>query len=588
MGFRVDIEGLKIEIADYSVEESSSPLAAGDSSGAVGAFTISFPVPDEYVPLGTNVVGFGYGEGPYGEGPYGGSSFVGIPNSPWKVIRTLGPQFLIDKSVRLYDSRKGFTLGTVRSADYSHDGGRITLTGNSRLGQLNVYGIQAQPFVGTLRDAFTYYLGLAEVTTDLFVDDEIADRQVVFPGWYGELWYYLKLMAAAQDCDISLVSGVILLRAIRKRIATQNRDTTRSISTGGGTLAQAVEVFQYNNRPITNELVYPPGGWNPEVEVLNVNAGETAEYTLELSASVTSIQTPVMQTSVGQNYDSSSVYTIVADDGLPVSPSLWNSSGGQVSVEISEDTTHLIVTLRGATGIPNSSGAASQNFSVALGADTTGNRYSTLRIVGSGVAFDKVKKRVRTGVPASKTATEIGVTIDNPFISTTNDLYRAGTRAARQYAGAVMSLTGSVIAINRRGDTGQATYPTYGQVENELKSTLGGAPTYGGVQTYYGSLSLQSHEDVRQYWFEFFRNDDIDQVFGNVQGARIYDRGSRRWYRIRQGSLSPSAIGISSADDDLIHEDIQELYDNLTYSGVQSVLDEFTYREVEMMGLYNG
>src|SRR5690606_435575 len=153
MGFRVDIEGLKIEIADYSVEEASSPLAAGDSSGAVGAFTISFPVPDEYVPLGTNVVGFGYGEGPYGEGPYGGSSFVGIPNSPWKVIRTLGPQFLIDKSVRLYDSRKGFTLGTVRSADYSHDGGRITLTGNSRLGQLNVYGIQAQPFVGTLRDA---------------------------------------------------------------------------------------------------------------------------------------------------------------------------------------------------------------------------------------------------------------------------------------------------------------------------------------------------------------------------------------------------------------------------------------------------
>lgn len=595
MGFRVDIEGFRIEAADYSVDESSSPLAAGDSSGAVGSFTVTVPVPDHHVALGleSQATGSGYGGGPYGSGPYGGGvSFSSeIPNSPWKVIRTLGPQFLIDKSVRLYDSRKGFTLGTISSAEVSRDGGTIALSGVSRLGSLNVYGIQAQPFVGTLRNAFAYYLGLAEIDTDLFVDDEIADRQVVFPGWHGELWYYLKLMAAAQDCDISLVSGIILLRAIRKRVATQNRDTTRSISTGGGTLAQAVEVYQYNNRPITDELVYPPGGWNPEVEVLNVNAGETAEYTLELSASVTSIQAPVMQTSVGQNYDSSSVYTIVADDGLPVSPSLWAASGGQVSIEISEDTTHLTVTLRGATGVPNASGAASQNFSVALGSDTTGNRYSTLRIVGSGVAFDKVKKRIRTGVPASKTATEIGVTIDNPFISTTNDLYRAGTRAAKQYAGAVMSLSGSVTAINRRGDTGEATYPTYGQVENELKSTLGASPTYGDVQSHYtGPLGLVSYESVRQYWFEFFRNDDIDQVFGNVQGARIYDRGSRRWYRVRNGSLTPAAIGISSADDDLIHEDIQELYQGLTYAGVRSILGDgaLTYREVELIGLYNG
>lgn len=564
MGFRVDIDGLKIENADYSVDEASSPLAAGDSSGAVGSFTVTIPVPDESVPLPPR-------------------------DTPWGTIRLLGPQFLIDKPVRIYDSRKGFTLGTIRTSSLSKDGGTITLSGTSRLGSLNVYGIQAQPFVGTLRDAFAYYLGLAGVDTDLFVDDEIADRQVVFPGWTGELWYHLKLMAAAQDCDISLVSGVILLRAIRKRIATQNRDTARSISTGGYTLAQAVEVYQYNNRPITNELVYPPGGWDPQVEVLNVNAGETAEYTLELSASVTSIETPVMQTSVGQGYDSSSVYTIVADDGLPVSSSLWASSGGQVSVEVSEDTTHLNVTLRGATGIPNASGAASQNFSVALGSDTTGNRYSTLRIVGTGVAYTKTKKRVRTGVPASKTATDIGVTIDNPFISTTNDLYRAGTRAAKQYAGAVMSLTGSVTAINRRGDTGEATYPTYGQVESELKSALGGAVTYAGVQTHYlTTLSLTSYESVRQYWFDLFRNDDIDQVFGNVQGARIYDRKSRRWYRIRQGNLTPAAIGIGSADDDLIHEDIEGLYADLNYVDVQNLVNGFSYREVEMLGLYNG
>lgn len=585
MGFRVDIEGLKVEISDYSVTEASTPLAAGDSSGQVGTFSITLPIPDQYVELGTTVGGFGYGEGPYGFGPYGGTTFLDIPNSPWKVIRQIGPQILIDKSVRILDTRKGFTLGTITAATESRDGGSINLTGVSRLGSLNVYGIQAQPFVGTLRDAFTYYLGLAGITTDLFVDDTIGDRQVVFPGWSGELWYYLKLMSAAQDCDISLVSGVVLLRPIRARIATNDRDTSRTISTGTNTLAQAVEVYQYGNREITDELVYPPGGWTPEVQVLTVNAGETTEYTLELSASLSSIQTPVMQTFVGQSYNSSSVYTIVADDGLAVSPALWTNYGGSLSVSISEDTTHLLVTLTGAKGVPTSSGTAAQNFSVALGSDTTGNRYSTLRIVGTGVAYTKVKKRIRTGVPASKTSTDVGVTIDNPFISTVNDLYRAGTRAAKQYAGAAMTLSGNVIAINRRGDSGVATYPTYGQVQTALETELG-TPTYAGVQTYYGTLGLTTYEQVRQHWFDVFRDDDANQVFGNAQGARIYDRRSRRWYRIRDATLSPGGISIGSADDDLTIGDIQELYDSLTYEDVRTILDPFTYREVELAGLW--
>jgi len=586
MGFRIDIEGMKLEAESYSVSEAATPLAAGDSSGQVGTFSISVPVPDEYVPLGVETEGFGYGEGPYGQGPYGGGSFVEIANSPWRVIRQVGPQILIDKSVRIEDPRKGFTLGTINSSSESRDGGTIQLSGTSRLGSLNVYGIQAQPFVGTLRNAFEYYLSLAEITTDLFVDDEIADRAVVFPGWTGELWYNLKMMAAAQDCDVSLVSGIILLRAIRKRIATSNRDTSRSVQVGSNTLARAVEVYQYNNRPITNELVYPPGGWTPEVEVMTVNAGETTEYTLELSASVSSIEAPVMQTSVTQDHSSSSVYTIVADDGLAISPALWSAYGGSLSVAITPDTSHLKVTLRGATGIPTTSGIAAQNFSVALGSDTTGNRYSTFRIVGSGVGFSKVKKRIRTGVPESKTSTDVGVTIDNPFISTVDDLYRAGTRAAKQFAGVVMSLSGNVIAINRRGDSGSVSAPTYGQVQTKLMGDLGGSPTYGQVQTHYTGLGLTSYADVREYWLQIFRNDDVDQVFGNAQGARLFDKRTRRWYRIRDASLTPGGVNIQTADDDLVNGDIQSLYNDLTYSDVQTILDPFTYREVDLAGMW--
>lgn len=586
MGFRIDIEGMKLEAESYSVSEAATPLAAGDSSGQVGTFSITVPIPDEYVPLGFETEGFGYGEGPYGSGPYGGGFFTEIANSPWKVIRQVGPQILIDKSVRIEDPRKGFTLGTINASSESRDGGSIQLSGTSRLGSLNVYGIQAQPFVGTLKSAFEYYVGLAGITSDIFVDDDIADRGVVFPGWTGELWYNLKMMAAAQDCDVSLVSGIILLRGIRKRIATSNRDTTRSIQSGSNTLARAIEVYQYSNRPITDELVYPPGGWTPEVEVMTVNAGETTEYTLELSASVSSIQAPVMQTFVTQTHSSSSVYTIVADDGLAIPPGLWSAYGGKLDVSIDADTSHLKIVITGAVGLPTTSGIAAQNFSVALGADTTGNRYSTFRIVGSGVGFNKVKKRIRTGVPASKTSTDVGVTIDNPFISTTNDLYRAGTRAAKQFAGVVMSLSGNVIAINRRGDSGSVSAPTYGQVQTKLMSDLGGTPTYGQVQTHYATLGLVSYEDVRAYWFQAFRNDDVDQVFGNAQGARLFDKKTRRWYRIRDASLTPGGVNIQTADDDLINGDIEDLYSDLTYGGVQTLLDPFTYREVDLAGMW--
>lgn len=585
MGFRIDIAGSRLECIDYEVQEASSPLAAGDSSGSVGSFTVTFPVPDPYVRTGSpGAVIYGYGEGPYGEGSYGGSTAGS--SSVWSVVRAVGPEILIDRSVRIFDSRKGFTLGVISSANINHDAGTISVQGSTRLAQLNVYGIQAQPYVGNLQGAFEYYLGLAGIDTELFIDEDIAARPVVMPGWNGELWYYLKLMAAAEECDISLVSGVILLRPIRKRVATQQRDTARAVTIGSETLAQAIEVYQYNNRAITNELVYPPGGWNNTVEVLNVNAGETTEYTLDLSASVSSIQTPVMQTSVSQSYSASSVYTVVANDGLPVGASLWASRGGKVEISIEPETTKLKVRLTGAVNIPTSTGEAAQNFSLALGSDVTGNRYSTLRIVGTGVAFEKVKKRIRTGVPASKTATEIGVTIDNPFISTTNQLYTAGTRAAKKYAGVSMTLSGTVTAINRRGDTGQATYPTYAKVAQALESELV-TPTYGSVQSYYEGQGLTTYESVRQFWFEAFRDDDLDQVFGNVQGARVFDRRTRRWYRIRSGRLSSSLISFD-ADDDLTHGDVEGFYSGKTYQGVVEALASgaFTYAEVERLGMF--
>lgn len=557
MGVRVELAGYSYEVEDYTVSEDATPLSAGDSSGSVGSIDLTLILPDPNIER----------------------------DDP---LWLYGPEWMMGESVYLSDSYKGFTLGTVYGCEVNQGTYRATLRCVSRLGDLNVFNINAQPFVGTLAGAFEYYLSLAGVDTDLFVDDSIASRPVTFPGFTGELWFHLKQMASAQDCDIALVSGIILLRPVRTRVAEQGRDIERSTSAGSGAKAQTVEVYWYDSREITDELVYPPGGWNPDVEVLNVNAGETSTYQLELSASVSSIQSPTMQTFVAEDEDSASVYTIVADDGLPVDPAQWTDHGGSLTVEINPDTTTLTVTLVGATGIPVVTGGTSKSFSVALASDTSGSRYSTLRLVGTGVAYTRTLRTFRTGVPASQTATLVGETIDNPFLTDRDAAIRAGSRAAKRWTGLVPTLTGSVVSVNRRGDSGIATYPTNAEVQAALEAELG-TPTYADVQTYYTStLALNTYGDVRSYWFSTVANDYENQVFGNVAGARVWDNRTHRWYRVRSGTLTPDRITFGQADDDLTNADVQAVFDGLTYEDVQTARAGFTYQQHTMMGAYLG
>lgn len=503
MGFKITIGGRDYESLDWSVTEAATPLAAGDTSGQTGTIDITIAQLDPDLQ----------------------------PDHP---INVFGPEWFIDQTVRLSDTEKGFTLGKVESFRRGDSQGTYSLTCETRLGELNVYGVQAQPFIGTLANAFAYYLSLADITANFSVDSRIASRPVVFQGWNGELWFHLKEMAVAQDCDISLVNGIILLRPIRTRIATQGRDTERSFEIGGGTLARSVEVYRYGSRPITNELVWPPGGWKAETEVQNVNAGEDAEYVLELSSSVTSIQQPVLVTNVSPEFSASSVYTIVANDGLPVSRDAWESNGGKVVVSIEPDTKSLRIKLHGARGLPTTSGTPATNFSLALASDITGNRYSTLRIVGTGVGFDKQKIAVRTTIPDNKTSTEVGVTVDNIFLNSVDDAYRAGVRAALRFSGYQPSISGTVFNVQTRDANGQS--------------------------------------DV--------------QVFGNVQGCRVWDKKSKRYYRIRNGTSTPGFLQSFQADDDLIHGDALEAYQGLTYRDLQTARNGFTYKQDLMAGLY--
>jgi len=223
------------------------------------------------------------------------------------------------------------------------------------------------------------------------------------------------------------------------------------------------------------------------------------------------------------------------------------------------------------------SGEAISTFSLALGSDFTGNRYSTLRVVGSGVSFDKQSVNIRTCIDPRLTGTEIGVTIDNPFLSTWDDAYSAGAKAAKIYAGERMILSGAMTSINQLGDTGSATYPRYSYDQSQHQGR-----TYAQVRTVNAG---KTYRTVEQDYFDIVRNDFENQVFGNTGGVRIWDRKTHRWYRTRSGTTDTEEISFQ-AEDDLVHSDALNRYGDVTYTFEQNMFPRHTYSARDKMGLY--
>lgn len=122
-------------------------------------------------------------------------------------------------------------------------------------------------------------------------------------------------------------------------------------------------------------LAYPEGGWNPEVPVLNVNAGETAGYKLSVPDWVYRVMQPRIVTEVGPYEDRASVYTVVGNDGRVLEPYEWLAHGGFVAAVIG-DPGEVLLSVTGATGTGHT------NYSLALPVKS-GFRVSTLRLVGT-------------------------------------------------------------------------------------------------------------------------------------------------------------------------------------------------------------
>lgn len=521
-------QGASTNLTDYNATEDATPIEGSDSSGGVGQIT------------------FGVIEDPTSEGTI----------------------LLLNDTVELEDGSNGRTQGVVNGV--SSTDGVASVSADARLVAFMATRT-TQPYNGTLGGAFTYYLGLVGITTGFSIDSTITSRTVTFPGFTGNMWDYMKQMCIAQQVEIALVSSNIVLRPLRARTVEVRKNASESWAVQNSDLAQSVEVYYYNNKYLTNGLTYPQGGWNPDVSVYQVDANATLEFDIPTNVSLTSVQQPVVQDNVTRAYNASSVYAVAGNDGLPITAAQWSATGGSILVNINDDTSTLHVVIKGAAD-PTGKYAP---YRIAVSSGPS-DYYSSLRIVGTGVFTDKQLMTIPTGVPLSKTATVVGATVDNPFISTPAEAATVGLKTAQKWAMAAQTISATATVLNRKGDKGTANYPTFAGYFAPLYAgktfaqfdTLNAGKTFGD----WDAIALASVQDT-------FEN----QAFGNIAGARVKFRDAM--YRIRTATVNASTIDYT-AESDTMFSDFDARWTGKTFADFNTRFAGKTFQDFDVIPLY--
>lgn len=483
----------------YSVTEDSTAVDISDSSGGIGQMTVDLDE-NEF------------------EGELDLYDLLTLHNEP----------------IGLQDGANGVTSGVIRGIGSPDYAGKLTADGAPVALAVTR---QALPFSGTLEDAFDYYLNLAGYVGTRIVDASLASRTVAYMGFNGVVWDEMKKMVAAQQIEMTYVSDSLVLRPLRARIAENYRDASVTPQLSTAELARNVEIAYFNRQYITGGLIYPTGGWNPDVQIITVNAGETRTETLEVGVSIESIVQPTCVAWVDRNHTATSVYSVAGSDGLVIPPAQWAAEGGSLVVEIGADSRSLIVTIHAPmTG-------QFEQYSIAMPAGTsTDDQYSSLRIVGTGVHFQREVLRLATSVDPDVVTNEVGVTVENEYVDTLADAHRLGRWVMKRFGAPRYTLQVTTSGINRLGDSGAYVYPSVADF-----NALFAGMTVGAFNAAWTGDTVG---DFNAFMAAQTSSDFPNQAFGNVGGARV--RRGDAWFRIRTGTTSPDTLTYTAEEDTVV------------------------------------
>lgn len=436
----------------------------------------------------------------------------------------------MDKRLQLVDGMLGVTVGDVRGA--SGNGHSAMLVADSRMAQLNVDRV-TPPFKGNLGDMLRQWLALCGITTNIVVDGPVEYMQVCVPGNFGNVYQRIKQLATARNIEFALVSENIVFRMRRTRVAQMHRNSQVSWSQDGSQLAQSVEGYSYTTE-WAEKIAYPPGGWNEDVQVFTVDAGQTLEVEVPIDASLISVRQPTCVAFVSKNHANSSVYSVTGQDGIPIQPGQWLNGGGEVRVEIGEDTRSLKLFITG------SSEAEYAPYDIAV-ASGPSDLYSSLRIIGEGVHFKKELHTLPGHLDPDRAPEELGASVDVEFYESYDHLHHALLWSAGRYSFPRQTINVTSKGVHQKGVSGSAAYPTIG----DLDAMHPGAT----IEDLHGELG-PTIADWNTKLYALVQDNFENQAFGNVAGARVLLDDC--WYRIRSATIAPGSVSYQAEWDNVI------------------------------------
>ena len=486
-------QGGSSNVVGYSYTEGSTPLVPGDETGAIGDVSIDV-----------------------------------VNNNDASIL-------LYKDEFYLNDRFHGAVIGEIENVSGAND--LVTMGGRSRLALLNVDAIIG-PKVGTIEAVLTAIFAQVGITQQIIFDTGLSTEVIKTPGYEGDVWVFVKQLCSAYETEVTVVREFVVVRPTRQRTIDATNIIDKNWQVQDIELAQTFDVAYYNYAQQTNFLVFPKGGWTPEVQVYQVEHNETVEFEVDLEFFLTSVQQPTVQDTVAKDYGAASVYAVSANDNLPVSAAFWNDFGGDMTFEILGDGSRIKITLTG----PNYEPLSPYSISISDGSTS----YSTLRIVGTGTNFNRLLYTEKTGLLPVEAPLEKGQEIDNPAIDTLEDAKRYALFARRLYSLPKQTYSTSAREFRRtKGSVPTILFPTF----DDFSDSLPGGYSFTNFNEEYSGITFDQ--------FTTSVGNTVPQGFGEVPGSRI--RLDDAVYRVRSSNITPDVISIE-AEYDTLFSDLDDVY----------------------------
>lgn len=496
-------------VSSYSVSEQATPLDPNDSRGSVGSITVDVA---EKV------------------GPHQSRGMIGGRGT-------------------LRDETNGYTGGRI--VGVSNRDGHMGVDIDSELA-FAVQEITALPFRGTIEGVIRYWFGIVGTVGGFYFDPAIPKTTFAFPGWSGDLWVNTKALLSVYRLDLSYTSGMITVRPARQRELVRYRDVSNSWDIPASEVARYVDIYYYENKWSDSALAYPVGGRSDDERVISVNYGEQTVIEVKMAATLKAVSQPVPRMQ-DESPPANSGYTIIDKDGVPVDGREWEGNGGFVRAEIDPvDPSVLHITVQAMR--------VAERSPYRLATRMDENDYPSLIIMGQGTFTNKSLLHLPTGADEALITTDIGATVDNPFIGSRTEAYDAGLRTARRYAGPDMNISFSSWRVNALGATDSTRQLTFDDFNAEWDARNPSA-TFASFNTYWASTP--NFAGFNAFYEEKYQLEYQNQAFGNVAGARMFEDDA--FYRVRSATITEAGV-TGTAEHDTMFGDFNSVWQNAKFN----------------------